>query len=72
MMKANKELNLIKKLARNLIKAIDENCEEVDDEVREGDTEIIIKQRFIADELEELRYYSTNADKRIRSKNENK
>jgi hypothetical protein len=69
-MKANKELSLIKKLARNLIKAIDENCEEVDDDIREEDTEIIIKQRYIADELEELRYYVTNADNRIRSKNE--
>jgi len=47
----------IKILANNLIKAIDENCfEDKDKDIsRENDTDIFITQRFIADELEELR-----------------
>lgn len=42
-------------LAKNLIKAIDENYFEGQDRERENDTDIFITQRFIADELEELR-----------------
>lgn len=45
------------RLSKNLIKAIDSNIEIIQDDIRPEDTEPIIKQRFIADELEELRSF---------------
>lgn len=44
-------------LSTNLIKAIDENSFEGQDRERENDTDIFITERFIADELVELRDY---------------
>lgn len=41
-------------LCKKLIKAIDENCIEMQDSVRD-EKDIFITQRFIADELEELK-----------------
>jgi len=54
------EIRSITDVARNLIDAIDQNTIELTDPKRPTETDVFITQRFIADELEELRDWVKN------------